>query len=103
MAFLCVYKLPNQNDSVAVEAISAIINSYSAQYKHIVIFGDFIMSIENCHFQNLMQIYDFSPLIKEPTCFQSHNPTCMDNLLTNQKQCLSEVDYFKLSNQVIIN
>ena len=52
-----------------MEAISAIINYYSAQYKHIVIFGDFIMSIENCHFQNLMQIYDLSPLIKEPTCF----------------------------------
>ena len=56
--FLCVYKLPNQNDSVVVEAISAIIDYYSALYKHIIIFGDFIMSIENCHFQNLMQIYD---------------------------------------------
>ena len=34
------------------------------------------MSIENSHFQNLMQIYDL---------FQSHNPTCIDNFLTNQK------------------
>ena len=43
MAFLmCVYKPPpNQNDSVFVETISAIINEYSAQYEHIVIFGDF--------------------------------------------------------------
>ena len=32
-----------------------------------------------------MQIYDLSPFIKEPTCFQSHNPTCIDNFLTNQK------------------
>ena len=82
---------------------AAIINYYSAQYKHIVIFGDFIMSIENCHFQILMQIYDLSPLIKEPTCFQSHNPTCMDNFLRNQKRCSSQVDYFKLANQIIIN
>ena len=43
------------------------------------------MSVENSHFQNVMQIYDLSPLIKEPTCFQSHNPTCIDNFLTNQK------------------
>ena len=43
------------------------------------------MSVENSHFQNLMQIYDLSPLIKEPTCFQSHNPTCIHNFLTNQK------------------
>lgn len=79
----CVYQLPDQNDSVVVEATRAIINDYSAQYKHIVIFGDFIMSIENCRFENLMQIYHLSPLIKEPTYFQSHNSTCMDNFLTN--------------------
>ena len=82
---LCVYKPPNQNDSVFVEAISATANEYSVQYEHIVIFGDFNMSVKNSHFQNLMQIYDFSPLVKEPTCFQSHHPTCIDNFLTNQK------------------
>ena len=43
------------------------------------------MPVENSHFQNLMQIYELSPLIKEPTCFQSHHPTCMDNFLRNQK------------------
>ena len=32
-----------------------------------------------------MQIYDLSPLIKESTYFPSHNPTCIDNFLTNQK------------------
>ena len=34
------------------------------------------MSIENSHLQNLMQIYDLSPLIKKPTCFRSDTPTC---------------------------
>ena len=82
---LCVYKPPNQNDSLFVEAISAIINEYSAKYEHIVIFGDFNMSIENSHFQNLVRRYDFSPLIKDSTCLQSHNPTCIDNFLTNQR------------------
>ena len=43
------------------------------------------MSIENSHLQNLMQIYDLSPLIKKPTCFRSDTPTCTDNFLTNQK------------------
>ena len=46
---LCVYKPPNQNDSVLVEAISVIINEYPGQYEHIVIFGDFNVSIENSH------------------------------------------------------
>ena len=35
--------------------------------------------------QNLMQIYDLSFLIKGTTCFQSHNPTCIDKFLANQK------------------
>ena len=43
---LCVYKPPNQNDSVFVEAISVIINEYPGQYEHI---GDFNVSIENSH------------------------------------------------------
>ena len=43
------------------------------------------MSIENSHFQTLTQMYDLSLLIKEPTCFQSHNLTCIDNFLTIQK------------------
>ena len=85
MAFLCVYKPPNQNDSVFAEGISAITNEYSAQYEHIVIFGNFNTPVENSHFQNLKQIYDLSPLLKLPTCFQSHNSTCIDNFLTNQK------------------
>ena len=82
---LCVYKSPIQNDSVFVEAISAIVNEYSAHYEDIVILGNFNMSTENSLLQNLMQMDDLPPLIKEPTCFQSRNPTCIDNVLTNQK------------------
>ena len=51
---LCVYKPPHQSDLVFVEPIS--LNEYSAQYGHIVIVGDFNMSIENSHLQKLMQI-----------------------------------------------
>ena len=39
-----------------VEGISAIINEYSAQYEHIVIFCDFNKYTEHCHLQILMQI-----------------------------------------------
>ena len=82
---LCVYKPPNQHDSIFEEAISKTINEYLAQYKHVVFFGDFNVSVEYSHLQNLMQIYDSFLLIKGPTCFQFHNPNCVDNFLTNQK------------------
>ena len=39
-----------------VEVISAIIYEYSAQYEHIVIFGDFNRSTEHSHLQILMQL-----------------------------------------------
>ena len=80
-----------------MEAISAITDNYSAQYEHIVIFGDFNVSVENSHFQNLMRIYDLSPLIKEPTFFQSHDPTCIDNFQTNQKAMLKLSRLFETS------
>ena len=75
-----------------MEPISVILNKYSAQYEHIVIFGDFIMSIENSHFQNLMQIYDLSPLIEEPTCFLSHNPSCIANFQTKSNVQAKQVN-----------
>ena len=42
-----------------------------------------------------MQIYDLSPLIKEATYFQSHNATCIDNFLTNQKAMFKLSRLFK--------
>ena len=39
-----------------------------------------------------MQAYDFSSLIKKPTCYQSNTPSCVDLILT-KRQIL-----FKLSN-----
>ena len=32
-----------------------------------------------------MQVFNLIALIKTPTCYQSHNPICIDNILTNQK------------------
>ena len=48
---LCVYKPQSPNDLFFDEAISAITNEFSAQYEHIVIFGDFNMSVENSRFK----------------------------------------------------
>ena len=39
-----------------------------------------------------MQAYDFSSIIKKPTCYQSNTPSCIDLILTNRKSL------FKLSN-----
>ena len=47
------------------------------------------MTTENLHLNNLMQIFNLNALIKTKTCYQSHNPTCIDNISTNQKALLT--------------
>ena len=47
------------------------------------------MTTENLYLNNLIQIFNLNALIKTPTCYQSHNqshnPTCIHNILTNEK------------------
>ena len=51
--------------------------------------GDFNLTIENKHLEELLSIFNIKSLISSPTCFQSINPTCIDLILTNQEDLLS--------------
>ena len=46
----------------------------------------FNMTPENLKLQDFCGTHDLLNLIKEPTCFKGKNPTCIDLILTNQKQ-----------------
>ena len=54
--------------------------------------GDFNLSSDDISLESFLQAYKLISLIKEPTCFQSSNPSCIDLILTNQK------NMYKLSN-----
>ena len=41
--------------------------------------------LDNLNFNELIEDYEPSSLISEPTCFKSINPTCTDNFLTSKK------------------
>ena len=47
--------------------------------------GDFNLTIENQHLEDLLSLFNIKSLISSPTCFQSINPTCIDLILTNQE------------------
>ena len=89
---LGVYKPPVQSDSEFTEKIIRILNHYIPSYDNILLLDDLNMTTANLHLNNLMQIFNLNALIKTP-CYQSHNPTCIDNILTNQKT-------FKLSKRL---
>ena len=81
--FLGVYKPPNQNDIEFLNRIGAILDYYSQ--KTTISLSQGILTTENTHIQSRMQAYNLKNLIKDPTCFQSNNPTQIDLILTNQK------------------
>ena len=51
--------------------------------------GDFNLTIENKHSEELLNLFNLKSLISSPTCFQSINPTCIDLILTNQEDLFS--------------
>ena len=81
---LGVYKPPNQNDIEFLNRIGAILDYYSQKYDNVIIIVDFNITTKNTHLQSMMQAYNLNNLIKEPTCFQSNNPSQIDLILTIQ-------------------
>ena len=59
------------------------------------IIGDLNITTENTHLNDLLQIYDLTALIKEPTCYQSQNPNCIDHFLTNRKALFKHCQTFE--------
>ena len=51
--------------------------------------GDFNLTIENKHLEELLNLFNLKSLISSPTCFQSTNPRCIDLILTNQEDLFS--------------
>ena len=90
--FIGMYKRPSQGDREFTNRLSSIIDYYSPKYENLILIGDFNLSIENQHFDALIQAYNLNNLISKPTCFQPNTPTSIDLILTNKK------DLFKLSN-----
>ena len=82
---LGVYKPSIQSDSEFAEEIVRTLNHYIPSCENILLLGDLNMTTENLHLNNLMEIFNLNVLIKTTTWYQSHNPTCIDNILTNQK------------------
>ena len=83
-----IYKSPNINKVAFINQLTSCLGNISCKYENIILMGDFTMTPENQNMQQLLQTFSLDNLIKEPTCFKSENPTCIDLILTNQNQYL---------------
>ena len=89
---LGLYKPPNQKTSDFIQNLSSILDLFLKNYDNVTLIGDFNLSSDDVPFESFLQAYNLTSLIKEATCFQSSNPSCIDLILTNQK------NMYKLSN-----
>ena len=79
------YKPLIQSDLEFIASITKIVDSYLQKFENLFITGDLNMMTENTHLNGLLQIYGLTALMKEPTCYQSQNPSGIDHFLTNCK------------------
>ena len=95
--FLGIYKPPSQNNIEFLRRISLILYYYLPRYENFVVIGDFNLPVENKHLEAIIQAYNLSSLIKKPTCYQSHTPSCIDLILANRKHLFQLSDTFETS------
>ena len=89
---LGIYKPPSQNYIEFLNRTSSVIDYYLRMHENILAIGNFKLPVNNRHLEAFMQAYEFSSLIKKPTCYQSNTPSCIGLILTDRKSL------FKLSN-----
>ena len=79
------YNLPIQSDLEFITSLSKTNDFYLQNFENLFIIGDLNMTTKNTHLNDLLQIYDLTAFIQEPTCYQSQNPNCIDHFLTNRR------------------
>ena len=78
-----------------IASITKIVDFYLQKFENLFIIDDLNMATENTHLNDLLQIYDLTGLIKEPTCYQSQNPNCIDQFLTRRKALFKHCQTFE--------
>ena len=83
---LGLYKPLNQKTSDFIENLSLILDLFLKNSDKVTLIGDFNLSSEDVSFESFVKAYKLTSLIKEATCSQFSNPSCINLILTNQKK-----------------
>ena len=81
------YHPPSQSIEYFFEAVSVGLDKYISDFDRIILAGDFNCQDSDTKAQNFLDKYNFTNLVKEPTCFKSiDNPSCIDLIITNKSK-----------------
>ena len=83
------YNPPNENEEFFISNLPKTITVFSTKYGSIFSMGDFNSTIENKHFEELLNLFNLNTPISFLSCFQSTYPACIDLILTNQGESFS--------------
>ena len=69
-----------------IEKLSNQLNDLHTSYDNILLLGDLNMKPEDLKLKVFCDTHDLENLIKEPIGLKGKKPSCIDLILTNQKQ-----------------
>ena len=71
-----------------LQEIGKGLDYYSSKYENFIVLSDFTAEMSNPHMSEFCALYNFTNLIKEPTCYKNvDKPTSIDHILTNHARC----------------
>ena len=82
---ISIYRLSSQCPKYFFTEIERGMDFFSSKYENYIVNGDFNCEVSEFVKSNFMDSYNLYILVKDPTCFKSDNPRCIDLILTNRK------------------
>ena len=88
---ISIYRNGDVNPRIFLDKLSKSLDRILDSYENIIIMGDInINSLDKSssrykQLKTFCESYNLTNLMKEPTCFQSENPTSIDVILTNKR------------------
>ena len=80
----CIYRPPSQEQAYFFDELGKAIDHHSEKYENFMLVGDFNAVETDQEVIDFMNLFDLKNLVREPTCFKSNNPRCIDLMLTNR-------------------
>ena len=95
---------PSTNDKSFTSNLNITLSKTTETYDRTILMGDFNMTTTNPLLHELIDNFNMSSLINEPTCFKSIiNPKCIDLILTNYKNQFMKSSTFETVFRSFIN
>ena len=85
-----MHRPPTQSQENLFENLGRALDHYSENYENFMLIGDFNMNETEEQLKNVLDLYSLKNLVKEPTCYKSHTPKCIDLVLTNRNRSVQK-------------